>query len=246
MSETVQLLDYTIQNDSVDNSLSAVKRLQKKAGFHRIVTLNPQMIVGGENNLLLKQWLQAADIILADGVGLKWAAKLLLKQELSIVTGVQLVQQLIEENAYSFYFVGAGDTQLKAAVDVCKRCCPGSTIVGSHHGFFSQHDSQTIIEDIVAKKPDFIFVGLGFPKQEYFIQTLSKYANSGIAVGVGGVFDVLSGHKRLAPAAIRNIGFEWLFRGLQEPKRIRHWSFLFRYIALIFQNYFGSVAKYSI
>jgi N-acetylglucosaminyldiphosphoundecaprenol N-acetyl-beta-D-mannosaminyltransferase len=237
---TESFFGYTIWNESQDQCFANLDALVKSPGFHRVVTINPQMVAGAESDPLLKTWIKEADIIVADGVGIKWSGRLLHGYNLPVITGMSLVKLLLEMNCYSFYFVGATQHTIEKAVLFCENNYPGSKILGSHHGFFSAEKNKEINDDIIEKSPDFIFVGLGFPKQEYFIQYLSLTATRGIAIGVGGVFDVLSGNKRLAPNFFREWGLEWLYRGLQEPSRMRRWGFLFRYVFLVVKRYLSS------
>ena len=81
---------------------------------------------------------------------------------------------------------------------------------------------------------------MGFPKQEYFIQTLSQYCQHGVAIGVGGVFDILSGHKKRAPKWMRKKGCEWFFRTIQEPRRIFRWKALVLYVLFVIKHLFAS------
>ena len=80
---------------------------------------------------------------------------------------------------------------------------------------------------------------MGFPKQEYFIQTLAQYCHSGVAIGVGGTFEVLSGMKSLAPVWVKVRGWEWIYRAIQDPKRFFRWKYLVYYIIFTFQNFFS-------
>ncbi len=127
-----------------------------------------------------------------------------------VISGVDLVIELLQQKGLSFYFVGSSEDVIKKTVDNTKRNYPNATIVGSSHGFFSEFDSPDVIKSIIDAKPDIILVGMGFPKQEYFIQTLAQYCHSGVAIGVGGTFEVLSGMKSLAPSWVKVRGLEWM------------------------------------
>lgn len=231
---TITLWGYSISTLSVDDIVCRL--LEKKQEFSRIVTLNPQMIVAGFHDSVKKRWLQDATYIIPDGHGITWALKRIKKSSIPVQTGVSLVTSLLNSGSFSFYCLGGSpfvSSQLKQKLT--KRY-PNVSFVGIEHGFQTEESLRHIYEDIIAKKPDIILIGMGYPKQEDIIFELSKRCCYGCAIGVGGVFDVLSEQKKLAPKWIRRIRMEWLYRGLQEPKRMLKWGYLMSYIGLVLRN----------
>ena len=224
----------SIFNQSMSECVTFLDGLLQQNKLSRVVTVNPQMIVGLSEDKLMNDWLRQADLIIADGVGIQFGVRLILKQYCQINTGIQLVYHLLSQNKYSFYFVGATHRVIVNAVESVKRHYGDHCVVGYHHGYIEGSDYDDVIADIDLKRPDFVLVGMGFPKQEFFIQACQRLCHTGIAFGVGGVFDVLSGEKRYAPGWVRFIKCEWLYRGLQDPKKIKSWLFLIRYLKLIF------------
>ena len=95
-----ELFEYSLYDNDIKQCLADVEGFVHSNRFHRLVTLNPQIVVGGEQNLLLKKWVQDADMILADGIGLKCASKLLHDRTLSMITGIYLVQKILELNTW--------------------------------------------------------------------------------------------------------------------------------------------------
>ena len=233
MSDPVIIFDYECQNSPLEEACQDLLSLSRKKQFSRVVTLNPQIFMGAERDYVMRKWVMGSARIYCDGKGLALAAKCCLGTAIQIVTGVDLVMALLKSGKRSFYFVGAAPAVIEKTVKHCQKQYPDARIKGWHHGFFSPFDAPEIVLDIVKKKPDFIFVGLGYPKQEYFLQLLQRHCVSGVGIGVGGVFDVLSGKKRLAPTWVRCLGFEWLFRGIQEPVRMLKWGFLGRFMMFV-------------
>ena len=92
---------------------------------------------------------------------------------------------------------------------------------GSHNDNFGHEDEMKIIKEINSTKPDIIFVGLGFPKQEIWIDSNKDKIRGKVIIGNGGVMDILSGNLKPTPEFIRRIGFEWLHRLIREPSRIK-------------------------
>ncbi|MBA94267.1 MAG: glycosyltransferase [Rickettsiales bacterium] len=236
---TVNIFGYNVVVDSFSDVVKQLINTKKSKGLHRVVTLNPEMIVLAERNFITKTWLMKANTIVADGYGVKWASKVLGKGSVNIISGVDLVINLLQQKGLSFYFVGSSEDVIKKVVENSKRDYPNATIVGSAHGFFSEFDSPDVIKSILDAKPDVILVGMGFPKQEYFIQTLAQYCHSGVAIGVGGTFEVLAGVKSLAPSWVKARGWEWIYRAIQDPKRFFRWKYLVYYIIFTFQNFFS-------
>ena len=234
-----KIFGYSVKNTSLLAFVEQLLRLKNQPSLHRVVTLNPEMIVMAEKNLITKSWLMKADSIIADGHGLKLASWILRKGNISIITGVQLVMTLLKQKGLTFYFVGSTPDVMQRALLQTKKHYPDAVIVGSSHGYFSEFERADIVQSIVKLKPDVILVGMGFPKQEYFIQTLSQSCDSGIVIGVGGSFEVLAGTKKLAPYWVSSRGGEWLFRSFQDPKRILRWKYLFYFLVFTIQSIFS-------
>ena len=181
---TSNLFGYDVENSSVMEVVDRLLVSKSQGVLHRVVTLNPEMVVLAERNLIAKTWLTRADTIVADGYGIKWASWVLRKEPVCIVSGIELVFQLLQQKDLTFYFVGSSQDIITNAISRSKKRYPNVRIVGSSHGYFSEFDVPEIINSITDVNPDVIFVGMGFPKQEYFIQTLSQYCSSGIVIGV--------------------------------------------------------------
>ena len=131
------------------------------------------------------------------------------------------------------YIVGEESEQIGINVANIKHNYPQAIISGYHHGYFSNEETQAVIEQIKKIKPQFIFVGLGFPKQEYFTQKLEEAGIHAITIGIGGAIDVVSGQKYPAPRWVMAIKCEWLFRATQEPRRVLRWKHLIKFIQLV-------------
>ncbi len=217
----VNIHGFPIAQTTYDEVIETVEQFLKIKKFHRIVTLNPEMVVGSPDT--------TADLYLPDGKGLVVAAKLLKNQTLNQITGSDLTPKLFQKK-FSFYLVGTTPEILQKALQVVPN------VVGSHHGYFL--DDEEIIEDIKIKRPDIVLAGLGFPKQDDFLKRCEHVLDYGVGIGVGGVFDILAGTKKRAPVWMQKAGLEWLFRGLIEPRRIKRWMFIPRYLRLILTERF--------
>lgn len=195
-----------------------------------IVTLNPEIVLKAQKDPLYKKIINKADIVLADGVGLIWAARILKLPTPFRITGMDLVRilsKISEQNNCSIFLLGGrGDTAFKASLKL-KEKFPQIKIVGTDEGGEVDEkgdlkNNKEILEKINKLKPDILLVAFGAPKQEKWIyKNFSQIHSVKIAVGVGGVFDYLAGKVKSPPYWIKRIGLEWLFRLFTQPKRIK-------------------------
>jgi len=106
-------------------------------------------------------------------------------------------------------------------------------ICGTHHGYFHAAEEDKVVQAIAEKKPDVLFVGMGSPKQEKFIWKNRHRLGAKVAVGVGGVLDILSGQATRAPESFQKAGLEWLFRLVREPRRLKADLGLLEFVARV-------------
>jgi N-acetylglucosaminyldiphosphoundecaprenol N-acetyl-beta-D-mannosaminyltransferase len=170
--------------------------------------------------------LAAADINTSDGVPLVWAIRWTTRPEQERVYGPELTRRAIAETVdkgWRHYFYGSTPETLAALEKAISESYPDASIVGSCSPPFrplSQEETDEIIADIKAVHADVVWVGLGMPKQELWMQEV-RSALPGVAlVGVGAAFDFIAGTKKEAPPWIQRSGLEWLFRLWEEPRRL--------------------------
>ncbi len=206
-------------------AVSVADRLVSAGGDRTVLfgVVNAAKLVRMRGDPALFRAVLASDIILADGMSVVWASRLLGKAIPERVTGIDLMQALLEQassRGWRVYFLGATEYALSKALDAVRRDYPGAVICGAHHGYFSEKDEKAIVADIRDSRPDLLFVGMGSPKKERF---LAKYADDCGAIvchGVGGSLDVMAGLVRRAPRRWQAMGLEWLWRVMQEPRRL--------------------------
>jgi N-acetylglucosaminyldiphosphoundecaprenol N-acetyl-beta-D-mannosaminyltransferase len=164
-----------------------------------------------------------ADIINADGMGIVWGAKILGKKLPERVAGIDVFTNLLkiaEEKGYPVYFFGATDEVLKNMITNIKNLHPKIRIAGYRNGYYKEIESKKIAQNIKKSKAQILFVGISSPMKERFIKNQLKNTGVSFAMGVGGSFDVLSGKTKRAPKWMQNIGLEWFYRLIQEPRRM--------------------------
>jgi N-acetylglucosaminyldiphosphoundecaprenol N-acetyl-beta-D-mannosaminyltransferase len=161
-----------------------------------------------------------------DGMPMVWMGRLAGHGSMSRVYGPELMERVFEwsraSGATHFFFGGntgvAGE--LKANVE---RRYPGIRIVGTHTPPFrplNESEQRALAEEVRAARPDFFWVGLSTPKQERFMAAMSGRLDAKVMLGVGAAFDFHAGRVSQAPRWIQRSGFEWLYRLVQEPRRL--------------------------
>jgi N-acetylglucosaminyldiphosphoundecaprenol N-acetyl-beta-D-mannosaminyltransferase len=229
---TVSLFDYPIFNGTLNQACEIIERLTKTPGHHRVVTLNPEMIVTA--SVTLKEWIKKSDLILPDGTGLIYAIKLIHGISCQRLTGIDVLESILSRYSLQIYLVGSTSEIVEKTVKNLQEKYPNITIVGHHHGYLTEVSQRQLILHILEKKPDLVLIGMGFIKQEQFAEALSKQYDKGVSIGVGGVFDVWSGRIQRAPLWMQKNGLEWTYRYIKDPKRIKRILFLPRFLIKVF------------
>jgi N-acetylglucosaminyldiphosphoundecaprenol N-acetyl-beta-D-mannosaminyltransferase len=212
-----------IANLSEDETVEIIDKLISKGGAHYGAVVNAAKLVAANRNERLKRALLDADLITADGMSVVWASRLLGKGLKERVTGIDLVERLVNRAArrgFAVYFLGAREESVRGTVDRFANEYPALRIAGFHNGYFDASDSSSICAAIRLSGADLLFVAMGSPKQEEWIASNIALTGARFALGVGGSFDHLSGRSKRAPRWMQRSGLEWLHRLMQEPRRL--------------------------
>lgn len=186
-----------------------------------VVAINPEKVMKARKNESLKNIINNANYQIADGIGIVYASKLRNGKINKRITGIDLMDKicsLASNKNYSIFLYGSHNDTLIETERALREKYKSLNIVGKISGYGNVDNK--IIKVINKKNPDILFVALGSPKQEYFINNNMEKLNCKIFMGVGGSFDVISGNIKRAPVWMQNKGLEWLFRLIQNPKRI--------------------------
>lgn len=197
-----------------------------------VVTLNPEILMAAERDPLLRLAVESADLVVADGVGLVWAAAMLGRPLPERVPGVELLEALLADAArlgLRVFFLGARPEVVAEAARRAVGRFPGLRLVGHHHGYFRAAEEEAVVAAVRAAAPDLLFAGMGAERELKWLFRHRERLGARVAMGVGGSFDVLAGRLRRAPAWVRRLHLEWLFRLLQEPWRWRRQRVLPRF-----------------
>ena len=174
--------------------------------------------------------MDAADIIHADGMSVVMASRVLTRRPIAERSATtDLFHDLAKEaegRGLTFYVLGGKEEENLAAVNAMLDQYPGLRIVGRQNGYFADSENDAVCAKIVAARPDILWVGLGKPKQEIWShQNREVLAGVGCIKTCGGLYAFLSGASPRAPAWMQVAGLEWLYRLIQEPRRL-FWRYL--------------------
>ncbi len=217
------------------------QRLIRRESTH-IVNLNPHHFLIAKNDSEFDQICATGDIVFADGIGIVLASIVLKKHILHRYTGLDVMVKLCTlsaEKHHSIFLLGGQDGIVDQCANYLRERFPSLTIAGvyepPHVGTIEEFDNNEIVRRINNARPDMVFVALGAPKQEKWIERYRSQLDVPILMGVGGSFDILGGRFSRAPHLMRTFGFEWLHRLRVEPRRLagRYLLGIPRFILLI-------------
>jgi N-acetylglucosaminyldiphosphoundecaprenol N-acetyl-beta-D-mannosaminyltransferase len=183
--------------------------------------------------------LRGADLALADGAGVVWAARRLGRLLPERVAGVDFVRALAARGAgqgWRFFFLGGGPGVAAAAGRALREAYPGFVLAGSHAGSSDTASDAATIEAVRASGAQLLFLAYGAGAEEAWLARNLAASGASIGMGVGGAFDFISGRVRRAPRWMRNWGLEWLYRLSREPWRWRRMIALPRFVIRVMRE----------
>jgi N-acetylglucosaminyldiphosphoundecaprenol N-acetyl-beta-D-mannosaminyltransferase len=172
---------------------------------------------------VLRESLLEADVLLADGQSVVWASRIVGRPLPERVAGIDLFESLLgiaDRRGLRVYLLGARPEVLAGVQEQIRSRWPGVVIAGARDGYFTDDEADSVAADITASAADMLFLGITTPKKEIFLGTYGDRLGVPVLHGVGGSFDVLAGVTRRAPRLWQQLGMEWAYRMLQEPRRL--------------------------
>lgn len=188
--------------------------------YHYVVTPNPEFILAAEQDDVFRRVLNGADLVLADGIGVIYSAKIQGTPLKGRVPGIEFAADMLSclnERSGRLYLLGAKPGVAEEAGRRILAQYPNITLCGTQDGYFK--DEEAVLLKVAAARPDLLFVCLGAPKQEKWMARWGKHTGARLAIGLGGALDVFAGQVSRAPQAWQNLGLEWAYRLAKEPRR---------------------------
>lgn len=219
------ILGVSVDAVDTDYALAYIEScIQNREKGKYILSVNAEKIMMLNNDPPLRLFFNRADLLLPDGIGTVIAARWLYGKKIQRTAGVDLMGKTCEhasKNGYKIFIYGAREEINCKAIERLNILYPGIRIVGRSHGYLDENMMRKLIDQINRSAAELLFIALGSPKQEKWIQQYKDKLDVNIYQGIGGTLDVISGESKRSPLRIQRLGFEWLYRLIKEPKRIK-------------------------
>lgn len=239
----VKILGCRVHSVTMAQTVVAAKLFIESPQPHYIVTADSSAIVLAQDDSELRQLINSADLVTPDGTGVLIAAKLRGTPLPERVSGVDICHSLCElaaRDGYTIFLLGAAPGVAEEAGEKLQAKFPGLKVAGTHHGYFKPEEETDIVSMVAASGARVLFVAMGIPRQEKFIRRHLDKLNVGVAMGVGGSLDVLSGRIQRAPVWMQKHGLEWFYRLCKDPSKISKVALLPRFFAMALkEKWFG-------
>jgi N-acetylglucosaminyldiphosphoundecaprenol N-acetyl-beta-D-mannosaminyltransferase len=222
----IAVLGIPFDHITIEETVRQVDSMIASRRSHYIVTANVDFLVQAQRDVELRRILLEADLILCDGTPVLWASRWLGNALPERVAGSDLAPALVRsaaEKGHRLFFLGAAPGVAADAEANLKRQYPQLRVVGTYAPAFSkllEMDHDEIARRVRDARPDLLLVSFGCPKQEKWIAMHHRSLGVPVSIGVGATLDFLGGRVKRAPMWMARTGTEWLFRLLQEPKRL--------------------------
>lgn len=235
MSPRAEILGCAIDRLDMSGTLEKVEATIAAGEFTQHMAINAAKLVSMQRDPKLREIIEECGLVNADGQAVVWASRLLGDPLPERVAGIDLMDELLalaERRGYRVYFLGARREVLDVAVDRLLEKYPELQVAGARDGYFADSEKPEVAAEIRASRPDMLFVAMSSPRKEYFLGTYGPGLGAPFVMGVGGSIDVVAGITRRAPVVLQRLGLEWLFRLLQEPRRmfrryaVTNWQFI--------------------
>jgi N-acetylglucosaminyldiphosphoundecaprenol N-acetyl-beta-D-mannosaminyltransferase len=220
----MRILGIRVDSLTYAELLDRIAAFIAEGGPHQIATLNPEFVMEAQHNTAFRAVLEQADLCMADGMGLLWAARRqgqMLPERVTGSDALPLIAERAARDGWRLYLLGAAPGVAEQTAQLLQAHYPGVQIVGTYAGSPADADAPEIIARICAARPGVLFVAYGAPNQDLWIARHRASLAVPVMMGVGGAFDHLTGIRKRAPAWIQRLNLEWLFRLITQPWRWR-------------------------
>lgn len=221
--ETLTLQGLKLYNGRMAQVLELLKARIQARQQTRLYYVNADCLNLAWQDRAYRSALQEADLLLPDGSGVALGAKLTGQTLIENLNGTDMflpLCELAQNQGYKVWFLGGRPEVNRALCEQAQARWPQLKIAGSQHGYIGPEQHAALLQQIREDAPDILFVAMGAPQQERWIQTHAEHLQVPLILGVGGLFDFYSGRIPRAPMLLRRLGLEWTWRLLQEPARL--------------------------
>lgn len=221
--DKVNILGVNVDMVNISQAVDVIMDFFNEDKLHSIFTPNSEIIMRAYKDEEFCKLLNNASLLTADGIGVVYASKILKKPISERAAGYDIACKVLEKINYTdhklFLFGGKPGVAEEAKENLLKKY-PALNIVGIRNGYFKAEEEEAIVEEINNSGADIVFVCLGAPKQEQWIDRHKDKLKVRVAMGIGGSLDVFAGRAERAPEFFCKTGLEWFYRLCKEPWRI--------------------------
>lgn len=219
----VNVMGAPVDPWTMEQTVEATSALIEDGCFAHLMGVNADKLLQMRDDPEMDACVRRCEVVNADGASMVMAAKKLGVDLPGRVAGIDLMWELCalaEREGYRVYLLGAKAEVVSKTAEVLGEKYPRMVIAGYRDGYFSEDEFDAVVAEVEATRPNIVFVGITSPKKERLIERFRELGAKGAFVGVGGSFDVVSGNIPRAPMWMQRANLEWLFRMMQEPKRL--------------------------
>jgi N-acetylglucosaminyldiphosphoundecaprenol N-acetyl-beta-D-mannosaminyltransferase len=223
VAERVDVLGCALDRVTLDEAVAYCEEVIRARGFAQHMAVNAAKLVAMRDDADLRASVNRCELITADGQSIVWASRLLGSPLPCRVAGIDLMEALLAraaEAGYGVYILGATAEVLERAVQRMRVNHPGLVLAGYRDGYYADDEESEVAAEIAHARPDILFVAMSSPRKEYFLARHGRSIDAQIVMGVGGSIDVYAGLVQRAPLSWQRAGMEWLYRLIQEPRRL--------------------------
>jgi N-acetylglucosaminyldiphosphoundecaprenol N-acetyl-beta-D-mannosaminyltransferase len=235
----IDILGVPVDCVNMEQALDVVDSMIRGDRPERVIAINPEKVIKASGDASLLARIQDAGLLIPDGIGVVLAARILGLARLQRVPGSELMPAICARAARNgvevFLFGASPEVNMKTA-EVLRNRYPGLHIAGLQHGYIKDEEMPNLIERINHSGAKILFIALGSPKQELWMDRYLPLLNVKVCQGVGGTFDVIAGHVARAPRVFRNLHLEWFYRLITNPRRLLRQTSLPRFAFQVFRK----------
>lgn len=219
MSEALDMIGALVSPENSEELTTTVPAVQ----LHELHFVNAHCINVAAERAEYHEILKSSHMVFADGSGIRKAAKMFDMELADNVNGTDMFPLLCEHLAArgkTLFLLGAAPGIAVKAGEWANSHTGQQVVAGTHHGFFKEEDTDSVLDTINGSGASVLLVAMGVPGQELWIRKHRDRLKVPVAMGVGGLFDFYSGNIPRAPMIMRRLGIEWVWRLLMEPRRM--------------------------
>jgi N-acetylglucosaminyldiphosphoundecaprenol N-acetyl-beta-D-mannosaminyltransferase len=218
-----RLLGLPLDLLNTEETLDRIEELVASNDVHQHVVLNAAKVVQAQHDDGLRAAIEACDVVNADGMSVVWAGRLLGVPVPERVAGVDLMEELLARAAlrrWPVYLLGAREEVVTKVATVEQQRHPGLVVAGYRNGYWTPEQEDDVVRAVALARPKVLFVAMPSPQKEHFLARHKETLRVPFVMGVGGSFDVVAGVTSRAPRWMQATGIEWVYRLIQEPRRM--------------------------